>query len=117
MYSYTSVILYMVLTALSFTFIDKLGDYVNPIFSLFCMTICATIWFNLINYKNLKNMYVKCINHKTLYLLLAITIGINWMCAIFAPNKSDPFVYIAACFMSSAICGLVLNKNSQHKHF
>lgn len=107
----------MVFTAVSFTFIDKMGDLINPLFSLFFMALCATIWFNLVNYKNLTSLYKKCTQHKLSYLLVAFTIGINWLCSIFAPNKSDPFVYLAAGFMTIAICGFVSNPKKSRFHF
>ncbi|MCC2625707.1 MAG: hypothetical protein K0R14_1580 [Burkholderiales bacterium] len=116
--AYINVILYMVLTAISFTFIDKLGNVVNPLISLFFMSIYATIWFNAVNYKHLKQIYLKCCSqNRLLYIIVAINVGINWLCSIFAPHKSDPFIYLSVTFVTMAICGLVATQKETKTQF
>lgn len=107
---YTYALLYSLFTAISFTFIDKLDDLINPYYSLFVMSILATLFFNIINYKNLRTMYQHCYRNKMLYLAMSISIGLNWMCSIFAPNLSDPFIYLSLLFISLAGCGLIFIK-------
>ncbi|MCE3269524.1 MAG: hypothetical protein K0R49_1778, partial [Burkholderiales bacterium] len=102
---------------MSFTFIDKLGNFVNPIISLFFMSIIATIWFNLINYKNLKSIYTNFLRNKRIFLMLSSMVGLNWLCSIFAPHKSDPFIYLSATFIVMAICGLVFKPKKSKIHF
>lgn len=115
---YIDAFFYVLFTAVSFTFIDKLDDHINPYISLLCLTIFATIFFNAINYKNLKTMYMGCLNNKSLYLGITLCIGVNWLCSIFAPNQSDPFIYLALSFITMAICGFVfIKKNNKQDYY
>ncbi|MDD3265871.1 MAG: EamA family transporter [Burkholderiales bacterium] len=101
---YNDAIIYVILTAISFVYIDKLGSYINPLVSLLFMAVVASIWFNLINLKHLSKMYGACISDRT-YLILAFSIGVNWLSSIYAPHYSDPFIYLSIYFIVLAICG------------
>jgi drug/metabolite transporter (DMT)-like permease len=113
-----NIVIYVVLTALSIVFIDKLGIVLDPMVSLFYMALFATLFFNLISFKTIKSVYIRCYQQKALYLLVAITVGINWLCSISAPTMSDPFIYIAAYFITLSMSGFVaeLIKKNQHHY-
>lgn len=113
---YTSAFLYSIFTAISFTFIDKLDDFINPYYSLFIMSIIATLFFNIVNIKDLKKVYQHCYDNKLLYFAMTISIGINWVCSIFAPNIGDPFIYLSLHFICLAGCGLIFIKKESFKH-
>lgn len=104
---YGDGMVYVVLTAISFVFIDDLGDYINPFISLLCMAIIATVWFNLVNLKCLTNIYRLCIKNYKIYLMVTLLISINWLASITAPHYSDPFIYLSVYFMVLAICGFI----------
>lgn len=107
MLGYIDAIIYCVFTAVSFVFIDKMGDHINPYLSLFVMTLIACIFFISINYKHLKLMGRTIIDNKTLYLIMCHMVGINWLCSIFAPHLADPFIYLSVLFIVTSILGLI----------
>jgi len=114
---YLNAWLYVVLTAISFVFIDKIGDHINPLFSLFVMSLIASIWFNIINVETIKHTYKACFNNKSLYFSMTFFIGINWLCSIYAPNRADPFVYLATVSAIRAMCGFIklfIDHKSKH---
>lgn len=118
MYKYVDVLLYAVFTAISFTFLDKLDDFINPLVSLLFMSVLASICFAGINVKKLKSMVLACVTNKLLYLYMTVAIMINWLCSMFAPNDADPFIYLAMTAIVRAICGLLLNiKNNDRLEF
>lgn len=110
MSGYADILLYALFTAVSFTFIDKLDDAINPYILLFMMTLLASMFFNAINYKTIKKTYKVCWKHKSIYLAMTIAVGANWLCSIFAPNLADPFIYLAFGFLSASICGFIFMK-------
>lgn len=111
---YVDAFLYALFTAISFTYIDKLGDDINPYWSLLIMSVIATLFFNAINYKELKRIYKACYSDNIIYMQMALSVGINWLCSIFAPNLSDPFIYLALYFMVLALVGFIfMEKNNR----
>lgn len=107
-FNYLDGIIYAIVTAISFVFIDKIDSYINPLISLMFMALGATLWFNLINIKSLMRLYSVCYKDYN-YILLTIVIAINWLASIYAPHYSDPFVYLAIYFIVLAICGFIAN--------
>lgn len=113
MRGYIDASFYCLFTAISFTFIDKLDDSMNPFISLFFMSIMSSLFFNTINYKHIKKMFRACINNKISYLIMGLSISINWLSSIFAPNVSDPFIYLTISFTTMAIFGFVFIKKNK----
>lgn len=104
---YADIFLYMILIAISVTIIDHVGGTINPIISLLFMSSCATICFNLISYNKLKETYGAVLKYKLICAYITLTIGINWLCTIFAPYESDPFIYTASSAITLAICAVI----------
>lgn len=110
MSGYADILLYALFTAVSFTFIDKLDDTINPYMLLFMMTLLASVFFNIVNYKTIKMIHKVCWRNKLIYLAMTAAVGSNWLCSIFAPNLADPFIYLAFGFLSATICGFIFMK-------
>jgi drug/metabolite transporter (DMT)-like permease len=106
MLHYTDGIIYVMLTALSFVFIDQLAGYINPIVSLFIMASLATVWFQILSWRKLKQLYIICTKEPQ-YWLLAVIVAINWLSSMYAPHYADPFLYLAIYFITLAIYGFV----------
>lgn len=111
---YIDAFLFCLFTAISFNFIDKLDDHINPFISLLFMSIIASLFFSAISYKHIGKMYKAVINNKTLYCIMSLAIGINWLCSIFAPNLSDPFIYLLLLFITMAILGFIFVKKKKN---
>lgn len=105
--NYKDVFLYIVLISISFVFIDQVGSRIPPFFLLFMMSLLAILWFNLINIKTIKNTYTVCFNNMTLFVSMTFFVGINWLCSIYAPSGSDPFVYLLVNCTTLAILGFL----------
>lgn len=101
--------MYVVLSAISFVFIDKVGSKIDPMLLLFMMVCISMLWFHAINIAKLKHIYSACLNDAWRFLWVMIFIGVNWLCSIYAPSNADPFIYLAANFVSQAMAGYIDN--------
>lgn len=107
MKKYLDALIYVTLTSIAFVFIDKIGQRINSMLLLFMMALITMLWFHVINFGKIKQIYVACFTNVWLFLSLMIFIAINWICSIYAPSAADPFIYLAANFISQAIFGYV----------
>lgn len=114
---YIDTCIYSFFTALSFVFIDKLDDKINPYVSLLYMLIVALVFFNLVQYRNLLNVYRQTFKNMSTYIPMSLFISANWMCSIFAPNIIDPFFYLAIYFMTSATCACLFSVKKSSMDF
>ena len=91
--------LYVLAISFGLVFIQKLDASLPPLFSLLVTSIIATLYFNLINVKKLKIMYVACLEHKRLWIPIMVTILVMWSCTMISPGLIGAslfnFVYYA----------------------
>jgi drug/metabolite transporter (DMT)-like permease len=109
MKKYLDVSLYVVVSSISFVFIDKVGSKIDPLLLLFMMTCISMLWFHAINIAKLSQIYVACLNNFSIFLAMTVFIGINWLCSIYAPSSSDPFIYLSANFVAQVMIGYTDN--------
>lgn len=57
MKKYLDISIYILLTAISFVFIEKLIEHINPILALAVMSLCGIVVFNFLNYRNTRHTY------------------------------------------------------------
>jgi len=102
---YVDATIYVVLSAISFVFLNKLCDQVAPLIALFTMSGIALICFNVLSICSLKKTYAACIRHKYLFLLMSAALGIDWLGMLSASRVADPFISMAALFIALAFSG------------
>ena len=90
--------LYVVIAGIGFVLNEFLYLNVHPLFSLFFASLIAAIFFNVINFRNLRKMYVACWEQKWLYLAIMVTILVMWICTIMGPGLIGASLYIFLYF-------------------
>lgn len=105
MSGYLDASIYVILSAIVFVFLDKLCNNIDPITALFAMSGIAIVCFNLLSIKDLKKTYTACFDHKLLFLLMSLALGADWVCLTFGTHLSDPFITMAALFITLAFFG------------
>lgn len=102
---YMDAAIYVLMTAISFVFLNKFCQQVDPVIALFVMSFIAIISFNLMSFKQIKATYMTCLNNKLLYLAMSGSLAIDWICMLFSSYVADPFVSMAGLFIFLAIIG------------
>ncbi len=116
MSGYIDAWMYVLFASVSFVFLDKLSNQIDPMIALFVMSGIAIIFFNALSLKQFKKTYAVCFNHKFLFILMSFALGMDWVGMIYATHVSDPFIAMAALFISLAIMGFSqFYKNTRHK--
>jgi drug/metabolite transporter (DMT)-like permease len=79
--------------------IQKLDISIPPLFSLFITASIASLYFNLINRKHFKKIYMDCFNNKIKWLLVMLIVLIMWGTTMIGPGKIGAslfnFIYFA----------------------
>lgn len=102
---YLDAILYIIFTAISFVFLDRIIAHINPIVALVIMSLCGIIVFNVLNLRKLAPTYRYCWHNKTTYLIMSFALAVDWWTIVLACYFSDPFVAMAALFIAVAVVG------------
>lgn len=105
MSGYFDALIYVLLASVAFVFLDRLCNDINPVVALFIMSGIAIICFNLLSFKYLKLTYTAIKNNFFLFLLMSFSLSIDWLCMIYATFFSDPFIAMAAVFVTTALLG------------
>lgn len=91
--------LYVLVFCVALVLIQKLDVSVPPLFSLFITASIASIYFNFINLRHLKEIYIDCWRNKKLWFYIMITVLVMWSCTMIGPGKigaaSFNFLYFA----------------------
>lgn len=91
--------LYVLIFSIALVLIQKLDITIPPLFSLLITTTIATIYFNLINRKNLKKIYADCLQNKKDWFLVMAIVLIMWSTTMIGPGKIGAslfnFIYFA----------------------
>lgn len=102
---YIDAAIYVVTAAASFVFLKKLCNNIDPFVIIFVVSVIATLHFNLVNIGQIKATYRVCLNNKLLFLLMSGSLGIDWVCGVYAAYFADPFISLAVLFIFLAIIG------------
>lgn len=105
MNGYIDASIYVLLSAIGFVFIDRLCHHIDPVTALFAMSGIAVICFNLLSINDLKKTYAACFSNKLTFLFMSLALGADWTCIIYATHLSDPFISMAALFVTLAFLG------------
>lgn len=105
MSGYIDASLYVLLSAVGFVLVDQLCQNIEPVTALFAMSGIAIICFNLLCIKDIRKTYAACLNNKSTFLFMSLALGVDWACIIYATYLSDPFISMAALFVTLAFLG------------
>src|SRR6185437_4057001 len=102
---YFDAAIYVIIQAVSFVFLNKFCQQVDPIIALFAMSFIATITFNVMSIKQIRPAYMACLNYKLLFLVMSGALALDWIGMLYSSHIADPFVTMAALFIFLAIIG------------
>lgn len=85
--------LYVILTAIGTTLVQKLDSTISPLLTLLIASFITLIYFNVINLHKLKFMYQTCWQNKRIWISMMITVLIMWGCAITTPGLIGASMY------------------------
>jgi hypothetical protein len=94
-----STFAYCITTALSAIYINQLATKINPVASLLICVISSTFFFHLINYKNIKVIYIKFIETYKTSIAMNVSAGIVWVSTFIGLSIIDPYIYIVIYFI------------------
>ncbi|MDD3267168.1 MAG: hypothetical protein PHC75_08330 [Burkholderiales bacterium] len=106
---YIDVLIYIILTAISFVFLGKITDHVNPVVTLSIMSSCGIIVFNLLNYKHTKRTYLVIFQSPLLMFIMCVSLAIDWWGMVLGIYLADPVVVMSSLFIAVAILGFVFS--------
>lgn len=107
MNGYIDALIYVVLTAVSFVFLNQLISEIDPWVALVIMSGYALVLFNALNFRGLVNSYQAIIREKLIWIAMVLMLAIDWISMVFASFYSDPFVAMAALFIATAVIGFL----------
>lgn len=108
MYSgYFDAAIYVLLSSLAFVFLDHLILGLNPLVALLAMSSIALLVFNLLSINKITQTYQVCWQHKSTYFWMSVGLAGDWICMVYASHESDPFIAMAALFISLALIGFL----------
>lgn len=105
MSGYFDAAIYVVISSISFVFLKKLCNSIDPLVALFIMSGIGIINFNILSINKIKDTYISCIKNKTLFLIMSGSLGLDWVCMLYSSYYADPFVSLASLFIFLAIVG------------
>ena len=104
---YVDALIYVLLSSVAFVFLNHLITDVNPFLALLVMSSVALVVFNLLSFNQIKLTYAVCWQHKSIYIWMSIGLALDWVCMVYASYVADPFIAMAALFISLAIIGFI----------
>lgn len=111
---YIDVSIYVILTAISFVFLGKITDHINPVVTLSIMSACGIVFFNLLNYKKFIITYKAIYQYPMLMLIMCGSLAIDWWGMILGIYLSDPVVVMSSLFIAVAIFGFVFSAKTMN---
>lgn len=102
---YFDAAMYVIVMAVSFVFLNKFCQQIDPVIALFAMSFIAIVSFNLMNHKQLRSTYRACLENKLLYLVMSGGLALDWVCMLYASYFADPFIAMSGLFIFLAIIG------------
>ena len=116
MSGYVDVSIYVILSAIGLVFIDGLCTQLHPVTALFFMSGVALLFFNLLILKQIKQTYLACYQYKMSFLVMSFALGVDWVGIIYGTYLSDPFITMAALFITLAFLGFATQQKTE-PHF
>lgn len=107
MNGYIDALIYVVLTAVSFVFLNQLISEIDPWVALVVMSGYALVLFNALNFRCLIDSYQAIVREKLIWIAMVLMLAIDWISMVFASFYSDPFVAMAALFIATAVIGFL----------
>lgn len=104
---YFDILIYVLLTAISFVFLGKITDHVNPVVTLSIMSACGIIVFNLFNYKKTIPTYMATMRHPWITFIMCTSLAIDWWCMVLGIYLADPVIVMSALFIAVAVLGFI----------
>jgi len=99
--------LYLLIFSIGAVLIQKLYFTIPPNFSLLITASMATIYFNLINFRNLKKLYISCYQEKWLCFSIMITVLVMWNCSMTGVGLISAALYHFIYFTWLGVIGFV----------
>lgn len=102
---YIDAFLYILFTAISFVFLDKVISHISPVVTLTIMSACGIVVFNLFNIDKLIATYKFCLKNKVSFLIMSGALAIDWCTMVASTYFADPFVAMASLFIAVSFIG------------
>src|SRR5436190_10171733 len=113
--------LYVLIFSIALVLIQKLDIIIPPLFSLLVTASIATLYFNFINRKNLKKIYIDCLQNKRDWLLVMCIVLVMWSTTMVGPGKIGAslfnFIYFAWLGTLGFLSLSFHNKKQYNKQF
>lgn len=100
--------LYVFAFSIALILIQKLDFNIPPLFSLLVTVTIATIYFNLINIKYLKKIYLSCLQNKKNWFVVMLIVLLMWASTMIGPGKIGASLFNFIYFAWLGILGLVM---------
>lgn len=105
---YIDAMLYVMFSSFSFVFLDRLCSDISPVSALFIMSGIAILFFNLVTVRLLLKTYKACFLSPTIFFAMAAFLALDWVSMVYASHVADPFIAMAALFISLAIISFMI---------
>jgi hypothetical protein len=103
---------YVFVTAFSMTFIQSLPEQYSPLLSLFITALFTTLFFHVVNYKKIADIYKISFKYKYSTALLCLNSLIMWVLTFYGNRELGSFGYIFLTFIiASIISFFILQRN------
>jgi hypothetical protein len=96
--------------------IQKLDFTIQPLFSLLVTASIASLYFNLINKNNLKNIYQDCFSNKKSWLEVMVIVLIMWATTMIGPGQIGASLFNFIYFAWLGMLGLLSLSIKHSKH-
>lgn len=106
---YLFSVFFCLTVAVSSILIHKTNQLINPYLSVFLTFFICTLWFNFVNCKSLKSLYLKLLTDKKNFCIINLVTAINWITTFKALQYIDPVLYIALFMGLMPIATYLLN--------
>lgn len=107
--------IFCITVAVSSILIHKTNQLINPYLSVFLTFLICTLWFNLVNLKSLRVLYLKLMSDKKNFFIINFVTAVNWITTFEALKYIDPVLYIALFMGLMPIATYLFNAYLQQK--
>jgi hypothetical protein len=112
-------VLYILFFSFGLVLIQKVDVNISPFFSLLFASVLATIYFNVVNFRKLKAIYLHVFQNKKIWLIVMLIVLWMWLTTIFGPGLIGAsffnFIYFALLgilgFLFTSLKDFNKNKN------
>ena len=108
-------LLYVLCMSFSSVLVEKAGLKFSPALILVFGSLLALLYFNLINIKQLKQIYQVCWQHKWETLLINFSVFIIWMATVYGIVYAGAAVFIFVFFATIGLSAYLVEYTQQYK--